>query len=351
MAKNFDKTPTQRRRTTMADVAKLAGVSVMTVSRVLNKGPNVIEETAEKVRDAIAKLNYVPSISGRRLASRCSYVLGVVYAPDKNTGSWITDTQKGLQAALAREAYEATFFPCKFTDSSEQQEIIQRIEMADIDGLMLLPPYGGEDAFVRRLMDRNLPMVQLEPPNLQLAKPTVHFDNRQGAFDMTQYLIECGHQRIGFLMGDTYHRATHERFHGYRDALERNEIFFEPALVAQGDHTFESGITGGQTLLQSESRPTAIFASNDEMAAGILNVAHKMKLSVPEQLSIAGFDDVSWARKLTPSLTTVLQPRNEMANLATEMLMRQLKQEENVDNVSLQLPTKLIIRESTGKLV
>ena len=350
MAQKTDTTPTQQRRTTMADVAKLAGVSVMTVSRVLNDGPHVVEEKTEKVREAIAKLNYVPSISGRRLASRCSYVLGVVYAPDKNTGSWIADTQKGLQAALAREAYEATFFPCKFSDSSEQQEILQRIEMADIDGLMLLPPYGGEDAFVRRLMDRNLPLVQLEPPNLRLPKPAVHFDNRQGALDMTQYLIACGHRRIGFVMGDTYHRASYERFDGYRDALERNEVIFDPALVAQGDHTFESGIAGGHALLQGDTRPTAIFASNDEMAAGVLNVAHKMKLSVPEELSIAGFDDVSWARKLTPALTTVLQPRNEMANLATELLIRQLKQEENVDDVSLQLPTKLIVRESTAKL-
>ena len=200
------------------------------------------------------------------------------------------------------------------------------------------------------LDERNLKYVRISPLEQNNRSPFVYADEIQAAYRMTEYLISQGHERIGMVTGHPHRSGTEMRIKGYSQAIENNALELDPGLIIPGDYTFESGEAAARKLLRATERPTAIFASNDYMAAGVLKVATQMKLRIPYDLSVAGYDDAPLAERLWPRLTTVRHPVEQVSRLATELLLSQLKGEEAIFDPDL-IHSELVIRESTGPLL
>jgi LacI family transcriptional regulator len=275
-------------------------------------------------------------------------MLAAAYSMAPPTGTWYLDVLQSAVMKATEFGYQVVLHPCDLKLAEESQKVVRLVDQSSVDGLMLLPPYGGKSEFTDMLARRAIPFVQIEPPSLDGMSISVSVTNKQGAFDMTEYLISIGHRMIGFIKGAPYHRVTEERFAGYREALERDAIPFHPEYVMQGNFSFESGIVNGRLLLKMELRPTAIFASNDEMAAGVLQAAYQSGLTVPDDVSVAGYEDYSWARRLSPPLTSVRGQISEMAGMATELLIRLVEGADVEEPVHHEVATTLVVRESTG---
>jgi len=275
-------------------------------------------------------------------------MIAAAYSKGPSTGTWYLDVLQSAVTKATEFGYELVLHPCYLMLPEEQQRTLRLVEQGTVDGLLLLPPYGGRSRFTDLLVRQAVPFVQIEPPSLDARSVSISVTNKQGAIDMTEYLISIGHRSIGFIKGGSFTRVTEERFAGYREALERHGISFDPALVLQGDFGFESGIVNARLLLKQQPRPTAIFASNDEMAAGALQAAYQSGLSVPDDVSVAGYEDYSWARRLSPPLTTVHGQITETVTMATELLIRLIDGETIPEPLYREVATSLVVRESTG---
>lgn len=332
-------------KATIDNVAALAGVSIKTVSRVVNKEPNVRPGTRDKVLKAIAELDYRPNLSARSLAGNRSFVLGLLY--DNPSANYVIDVQDGVLSVCRAQGYDVLIHPCDHQDPDIGRELRDLIRQTRVDGLILTPPLSDVEAVLDVLKSSGVPFVRIAPTLHKAICPYVETNDEEAAYDMTCQLIAQGHQRIGFVRGHPDHKAVARRYEGYRAALVENNIAVEDALVAQGYNSFESGEEAGQQLLDLAERPTAIFASNDDMAAGIMMVAHQRGIKIPKQLSVAGFDDTPVAHQIWPSLTTVRQPIQAMAQKATELLLKQLRGKD-VQLPASMLSSSLIQRDSTG---
>jgi LacI family transcriptional regulator len=331
-------------RKTIDDVAKAAGVAIKTVSRVLNDEPNVREETRARVLAAVEALHYFPSLSARSLAGRRSYLIGLVY--ENPSANYIVDIQHGAMARCRQEKFRLFVHQCSGRDAELIRDIMGLVDQTHVDGLVVPAPLSQSVDLIRALDRRKLPFVRISPSNLEHRSPSVDMDDEGAAREMTEHLIELGHTRIGFITGHPTHHASALRLDGYKAALQAHRILYEPAYVRQGHFVFESGLGAGRELLALPRPPTAIFASNDDMAAGVLMAAHELGLQVPSQLSVAGYDDTYIARITWPRLTTVHQPSYDMAWSATDLLLQALK---NGDGVrTSRLAHRLIVRESTA---
>ncbi len=333
-------------KATIDNVAALAGVSIKTVSRVVNKEPNVRQATRDKVRKAIDELDYRPNLSARSLAGNRSYVIGLLY--DNPSANYVIDVQDGVLSTCRSQGYDVLIHPCNHQDPDIAREIHDLIRQTRIDGVILTPPLSDVEAILEVLAERQLPFVRIAPTIKKAISPYVETNDAEAAYDMTCELIALGHERIGFVSGHPDHRAVSYRFEGYRAALVENDIPLDEVLVAQGYNSFESGEEAGRVLLALDVPPTAIFAANDDMAAGVMMVAHQQGLSIPGELSVVGFDDTPVAHQIWPSLTTVRQPIQAMAQKATDLLLKQLKGKE-VQLPASMLSSSLIRRDSTGK--
>jgi LacI family transcriptional regulator len=331
-------------RKTIDDVAKAAGVAIKTVSRVLNDEPNVREETRARVLAAVEALHYFPSLSARSLAGRRSYLLGLVY--ENPSANYIVDIQHGAMARCRQEKFRLFVHQCSGRDAELIRDVIGLVDQTHVDGLVVPAPLSQSLDLIRALDRRKLPFVRISPSNIDHVSPSVDMDDEGAAREMTEHLIELGHTRIGFITGHPTHHASALRMDGYRGALQAHGILCEPAYIKQGHFVFESGLGAGRELLALPKPPTAIFASNDDMAAGVLMAAHELGLQVPSQLSVAGYDDTYIARITWPRLTTVHQPSYDMAWSATDLLLQALK---NGDGArTSRLAHRLIVRESTA---
>ncbi len=333
-------------KATIDNVAALAGVSIKTVSRVVNKEPNVRQATRDKVLKAIDELDYRPNLSARSLAGNRSYVIGLLY--DNPSANYVIDVQDGVLSTCRSQDYDVLIHPCNHQDPDIGREIRDLLRQTRIDGVILTPPLSDVVPILDVLKERQLPFVRIAPTFDKAVSPYVETNDAEAAYDMTCELIALGHERIGFVAGHPDHRAVSYRFEGYRAALVENDIPLDEALVAQGYNSFESGEEAGKVLLSLDVRPTAIFAANDDMAAGVMMVAHQQGLSIPDELSVVGFDDTPVAHQIWPSLTTVRQPIKAMAQKATDLLLKQLKGKE-VQLPASMLSSSLIRRDSTGK--
>jgi LacI family transcriptional regulator len=330
---------------TIRDVAQHAGVSIKTVSRVINNEAFVRDETRAKVLRTIDDLGYVVNVSAQRLASGRSYAIGLIY----HDASWHY-TNHVLQNVLEtgrRAGYNVILHPCDARRPGDCQDILRLVSQRSVDGLIFTPPSDNSVTLLNELCASQVPFVRLTPRDHECPLPYVTTTDRQGAYDMTCYLLSQGHRRIGFIKGPPEQIAGYYRFDGFRTALEEQGIYVHPELVTQGDDHFEAGHACANTLFNIQPRPSAIFTNNDEMASGVLVAAHQKGISVPEQLSVVGFDDIPLSRQVWPPLTTVRQPIRKMAEMATELLIRLLEGEE-LDAQRYEIPTKLIIRESTA---
>lgn len=336
------------RQPTIHDVAALAGVSIKTVSRVLNAESNVRAETRERVNAAVRRLDYYPNPAARRLAGRRSYLIALAYDnPSSNYLSYVID---GILDVCRSDGYFLALHGCSFEDAALARHMINSVRESRVDGLVLAPPVSDVKGLCPALDDAGVRYARLAPTG-EGKGPGVAIDDRQAAFDMTEYLLGLGHRRIGFVRGHPLHGASRWREEGYRQALARHRLDVDPALIHQGSFTLESGVEAARHFLKSAEPPTAIFASNDDMAAGIVQEAVRRGISVPDDLSVAGYDDTPIARMLTPRLTTISQPVRAMGRRAAEMLFEILAEPRLPDDRPPLVETleyRLVLRQSTA---
>jgi LacI family transcriptional regulator len=237
--------------------------------------------------------------------------------------------------------------PCNYKDKNLNKELIALISHSQVDGLVLTPPLSDKKSLIETIKKTGTPLVRISPGDLLEPEFAVSTNDRAICAEMTEYLAFLGHTRIAFITGNRDHKALVNRFLGYQDGLQNCGLSFDPELVREGDNSFGSGEQCARELLQSKSPPTAIFACNDDMATGVLRITHKMGIKVPEELSVAGFDDIPLAEQIYPALTTIRQPVRSMAEKAVEILMDQIRSTPAAEERHA-VKAMLKIRESTG---
>ncbi len=330
-------------RATIKDVSKLAGVSIKTVSRVLNKEKYVRDATRAKVDAAMATLKFSPSLAARSLAGRRSFQIALIY--DNHSPFYIHQIQEGVWAQCREQGVRMLAQPADVGSPTLAAEVGGLIDETHVDGIILSSPVTDAPEVLAELERRGIPFVRISPGTNHAMTSSVFMDDVQAADDMTTHLINHGHRRIGFVRGHPNHMASDQRLFGYRRALDRAGIGFEPSLVRPGQFDFASGAAAAELLLDLPEPPTAIFASNDDMAAGVLAVAHRRDIVVPDALSVAGFDDTELASAVWPPLTTIRQPTRDLAYSAAGLLFS-----EEVGVVHRRLQHELVVRGSTGRV-
>lgn len=349
MAKSSDtrSTPgnTGRTKATIFDVAERAGVSIKTVSRVANKEPNVREETREKVAAAIAQLGYRPNKAARGLSSRRSYVVGLIYE-NADEFSYMKDVLNGALSACEKAGYTLILRPVTVNKNDQiAEQVRQFVNEAGIAGVVLPAPIGDLPHVLDVLRECDVPFATIAPIATQADVISVQSDDEEATASLTDYLIAKGHRRIGFIKGHPDHAATGKRLAGYKRSLKANGLKFSAKLVRQGYFDFESGRKAAAQLLDGEEAPTAIMASNDDMAAGVIFEARERGLEIPGQLAVVGFDDTHIASHTWPRLTTARQPIEKMAEVATNLLIQKLSGKE-VSSPEQAFDCQVIVRES-----
>ena len=301
---------------TIDDVALAAGVSIRTVSRVLNKSAHVGEETRKAVLETIARLGYSPSSRARALASGRSYLIAVVQ--DDPNAHVISALQRGIVETASQHGYELVVHPVRFGDPEVAADVESFVRRSRVDGLIVLPPTSEIAAIPARLTQLGVPSVGIASVSLQEYPFMLVSDERGATFELGQRLVALGHRRIALIEGPPHFRSAQERKAGFLSAL------LEPmpeAYLQKGDYGFESGLAAAEALLSLDQPPTAIFACNDIMAAAVVKVARERGVQVPAALSVAGFDDSDIASMISPALTTIRRPLTEMVRVATEKLL------------------------------
>lgn len=306
-------------RTRIQDVAAAAGVSIKTVSRVMNDEPGVRPETGARVREAMASLNYQPSLHARSLAGKRSRLLGLIY--ENPSANYVYDIQHGAMAKCREAGLRLIVQSCNDLGESLIAEVLAMAEQTHVDGLIVTPPLSSNPALIAALDARALPFVRIAPDKLEHASPYVEMDDEAAAREMTAYLLGLGHRRIGFIAGHPDHHSSRLREAGYRAELASRGIDPDSQPIEQGYNDYASGREAARRMLSKASRPTAVFASNDDMAAGLILAAHEFGIDVPGELSVAGFDDTQLAGIVWPTLTTIHQPTREMSHAATGLLI------------------------------
>jgi LacI family transcriptional regulator len=325
---------------TIRDVARAAGVSVSTVSRVLNGKDDVAPETAAAVRRVIEDLGYASSLAARGLRSRATRVVGVIVQDMWHP--FITIVIKGINEVVAAHDYDLLAYASARrsveTLAQWEQRQVAQLNGAVTDGIIVVTPRAAtyRTAF---------PVVAVDPNQADTEFPAVISTNRQGVLEAMRYLLALGHRRIGFITGRMDLQSAVRRFDGYRDALGEAGIPFVPALTVEGDYTREKGFAGALRLLTQPDPPTAIMASSDDTALGVYDAAAKLGLRIPDDLSVIGFDNTPAGALLNPPLTTVDQFIEKMGALAAEILLN-LIQGRLCDTRVHKVPTRLVVRQS-----
>lgn len=303
-------------------VAAAAGVSMKTVSRVLNHEPNVREETRRRVEDAVERLQYRPNHSARSLAGQRSYVVTLAY--DNPSLNYLMEIQSGMLEACRAQHYNLLLAPVTYGERRSISEITDLVEHSGSDGVVLTPPLTDDMELLAHLDEHQIPFASISP-RTRAGRIGVTVDEHAAVCDLLAHLIRLGHRRIGHIQGHPDHGACAWRHDGYRQSLEMAGIRYDPELVVAGEFNFESGVRGANRLLDLADPPTAIFAANDDMAAGVVRVAGERGLSVPRDLSVCGFDDTPISRHIYPALSTVRQPTRDMGRVATLELLKSIR--------------------------
>ena len=329
---------------TITDVAALAGVSTKTVSRVLNREPHVRPALRDRVAEAVRSLNYQPNVAARALAGSRAYLLGLCY--DNPSPGYVSAVQLGALAACRAAGYHLLVEQIDSLGQGGVDQLEALLSAVKIDGLILSPPVCDRADLLDLLEARGTPFVRIAPAGRFERGPYVHMDDRKAAYDMTRLLQDLGHRRIGFVRGPSDHSAAPLRQRGFLDAMGDAGLAVRPEWVASGAFSFRSGVGAAERLLGLAEPPTAIFASNDDMALGVMAAANRLGLSLPRELSVAGFDDSPIAQAVWPQLTTIRQPVEAMARAAAGMLVEGLGRSQ--DPAGRLLDFELVVRGSTG---
>ncbi|MDH3619687.1 MAG: LacI family DNA-binding transcriptional regulator [Gammaproteobacteria bacterium] len=338
-------------KATIDDVAALAGVSIKTVSRVVNQEPNVRDATRERVEKAIAELNYQPNQAARTLASHQSRLISLVYEDPTlyvtPSSGFIIRMQEGALQACHKAGYALLIHPLRHQEKNARKNLTRHIEIVRPDGVVLAAPLSNVEALAKTVEATGTPFVRISPGTSRCKQFSVSTNDREVSAEMTRYLASLGHRRIAFIAGDPSHKAVSHRLLGYKDGLADSGLPFDEELVGQGNNLIDSGEVAAEKLLALPRPPTAIFAANDDMAAGVVRVADRLGIKVPDQLSVAGCDDVALAQLIYPALTTINQPLASMAGAAVESLIESIRTKDELSGEDI-LPAEIRVRDSTA---
>ncbi len=334
---------------TIYDVARHANVSPMTVSRVINGNVAVSGPLKERVNAAINDLNYTVNIAARSTRSGVGRIrVGVLYSHP--SASYLNEIMLGGLEQASKLGAQLILEKCSGLQS--QKAAVNRLLEDGVDGVILPPPLCDATTTVQMLMHENIPVLALATARPLPMVSAVRIDDFQGALAVTNHLIQLGHTKIGFIKGDPSHTPSEVRYEGFLHALDEAGLSLNEEFVVQGQFTYKSGLDAGRILLEREDRPTAIFASNDDMAAAVVAVAHGLGISIPDELSISGFDDTPIASTIWPQLTTVHQPIVAMGKCAVSTIVEKINETKSTKEIgkpSHQLMKfTLMSRGSTG---
>ena len=310
---------------TIMDVARRAGVSPMTVSRVINGEANVRESTRQGVSEAISKLGYTPNMAARRLAGASQIRIGMLH--DQHHNSYVSAFLLGSLLQASRRDVQLLAERCESVEDG--LAAIRQFVPGKIDGVLLPPPWSDSSAILDVLEELDLPTVVVATCNPHPACSAVGIDDYAASRAMIDHLLDLGHRRIGFIRGKPEQVASQLRQKGYEDALREAGIDIDQDLIAPGMFNYRSGLEAAKCLLSLDPRPTAIFASNDDMAAGASAYAHRLGIDIPADLSVCGFDNTVIASTVWPELTTIDQPIEEMSRTAVDHLIADIRARRN----------------------
>ena len=337
---------------TIKDVAARAGVSPKTVSRVMNGEEHVRPAVREAVLKVVAELAYRPNAFARGLSSARSFLVGLFF--DEPSTAYAADVQRGAIARCRELSHHLVVEPVDRSLPDWMAKLDTTLRDLRLAGAVLAPPICDWPDLLDLLEEHAVPVVRIAPGQAPERTPQVRMDDRAAARELTEHLLGLGHRDIAFIRGNPTHSATGARWQGFSDAMRGAGVTVPSRRVMQGDFTFRAGLAAAEALLDDGDRPTAIFASNDEMALATLVVAMRYRIAVPEQLSVVGFDDAQFARIAWPQLTTVRQPNADMAAAAISMVIGGGSGGsgggggEEPGSAVVELPYSLIVRASSG---
>jgi LacI family transcriptional regulator len=340
-------------RSTIVDVARLAGVSIKTVSRVINNERHVSADMRRRVRAAVEELGFHVNISARgvrRGGAERSFLLAHLYGDPG--GIYVNTIQLGMMGRCRPMGFSVMVEELEYQSPDAETRFRSLIRRVAFDGAVLTAPLS-DNAMVKRVLDDlGIPFVVVTPLSENPRIPSVRMDERWASYQLTQHLIAYGHRRIGYLRGLPNHAGAQLRFQGFEQAMREAGLPVDPALIEDGEFRYFVALPGAQRLLTSADRPTAIMAANDEMAAAVVKVAHGLELKLPDDLSVVGFDDIPAAEMLWPALTTVRHPVERLGWAAADMLLARLLREDQTGwpNPAPQLILNhdIVLRSSTA---
>jgi LacI family transcriptional regulator len=310
---------------TINDVAEMAGVSKRTVSRVINRSDKVNEETRTKVQAIIEQLQFTPNRQARGLAARRSFLIGLVY-----------DVPTLVHA-------------CHIESDSLVDDVARFVDNARLDGVVILPPVSEVEGVAETLNEVECPFVRFSSELSSEPWKEVVTNYLPAITDMTNHLVELGHREMGFISGPKNNISSQKRHETFVQALAQHDLTLPPDMVEEGAFNYESGVKAAERLLSREHRPTAIFAANDEMAFGVMHVAHEMGLKIPDDLSLVGFDGTSFSSFVIPALSTIRRQTDEMAQLGTKKLLALIDEgPDAARDFETMVSPRFVPRKSTG---
>ena len=293
----------------------------MTVSRVINGEASVRNSTRESVNRAIEALGYSPNKAARSLASATQVRIGLLYA--NPSSGYLSTVLLGVLEQARQSDTQIVVVECE--PGGDSLKVIRNMIKAGIDGILVTPPLADDPAALKLLKASNVVAVTMGSQHPEYELSSVSIDDYRAGYEMTKHIISLGHRRIGFIIGSPEHVSAGLRLHGYRDALEDAGLEVDPSLIAQGRYSYRSGLEAADRLLNQKQPPTAIFASNDDMAAATVATAHRYSIEVPEDLTVCGFDDTQLATTMWPDITTIRQPISDMSHTSIELLEKAIR--------------------------
>ena len=312
------RTPRRRRNAvTMHEVAKHAGVSPMTVSRALSGDAHVQEHMRQRVQAAIKELGYSPNVAARNLARAATVHIGLLY--NNPSAAYLNELLVGVLEQSSRAGCQLVLEKC---GARNERTAIERLLGDGVGGVILPPPLSDSNIALEALRSAKIPFVAVATGRPEGAGLSVRIDDMEAAAAMTRYLLSLGHRDIGFIVGAANQTVSAQRRAGFELALREAEVPLHPEWVKQGSFSYHSGLVAADQMLSGARKPTAIFASNDDMAAAAACVARQMGLELPGHLSIAGFDDAPVASMMWPQLATVHQPVRQVARIAADLIIQ-----------------------------
>lgn len=331
---------------TIKDIAKILNVSHTTVSRSLNDSSLISKETKERVIEVAKKYNYRPNVSARSLVLSKSYNIGLFFSTltTGTTANFFLNSVRGVKS-IVKGKYNLA------VEAIDNLSDFQQVNIRNFDGIMVMSQSPNDDEFIAHVVREDVPLVVMNREVIGQKVTTVLSDDLVGAYNLTKFIIEQGHKQLAIIEGKPEFRTTYKRKQGFINAQIEAGIEFDERYSIMGNYDLESGYAAMQAVMDMEKLPTAIFCSNDEMALGAMKAIKERDIAMPNEMSIAGFDDMGFTAYLTPSLTTVLRPVEEMSKEGTQILLNKIENSVTEEIGIINLDTKLVVRDSIKKII